>query len=59
MFPFSFNKDIKDAIIADTKNLKYVIIDKKTKNTVISSNDFDNVIVYGNCFGYTHLQLAG
>jgi phosphatidylserine/phosphatidylglycerophosphate/cardiolipin synthase-like enzyme len=47
MFPFSFNKDIKDAIAASTKNLKYVIIDKKTANTVLTSNDFDNVIVYG------------
>lgn len=47
MFPFSFNKSIKDAILADTDHLKYVIIDKKTKNTTLESNDIDNVIVYG------------
>jgi phosphatidylserine/phosphatidylglycerophosphate/cardiolipin synthase-like enzyme len=47
MFPFSFNKKIKDAIKADTDYLKYVIIDKKGKNTILETNDFDNVIVYG------------
>ena len=47
MFPFSFNKKIKDAITADTVHLKYVIIDKKTKDTTLLSNDYDNVIIYG------------
>ena len=50
MFPFSFNKSIKEAIAADTNNLKYIIMDKKGKNTTLSSNDFDNVIVYGTAF---------
>jgi phosphatidylserine/phosphatidylglycerophosphate/cardiolipin synthase-like enzyme len=47
MFPFSFNKEIKNAVVADTDYLKYIIIDKKTKNTSLQSNDFDNVIIYG------------
>jgi phosphatidylserine/phosphatidylglycerophosphate/cardiolipin synthase-like enzyme len=47
MFPFSFNKGIKAAISADTEHLKYVIIDKKGKDTLLDSNDRDNVIVYG------------
>jgi phosphatidylserine/phosphatidylglycerophosphate/cardiolipin synthase-like enzyme len=47
MFPFSFNKEIKNAVAADTDYLKYIIIDKKTKNTSLQSNDFDNVIIYG------------
>jgi phosphatidylserine/phosphatidylglycerophosphate/cardiolipin synthase-like enzyme len=47
MFPFSFIKEIKNAVIADTDYLKYIIIDKKTKNTSLQSNDFDNVIIWG------------
>jgi phosphatidylserine/phosphatidylglycerophosphate/cardiolipin synthase-like enzyme len=47
MFPFSFNKEIKNAVVADTDYLKYIIIDKKTKNTSLQSNDFDNVIIWG------------
>lgn len=47
MFPFSFNKKIKDQVAKDTDNLKYIIIDKKTRNTILESDDFDNVIVYG------------
>lgn len=47
MFPFSFNKEIKNAVAADTDYLKYIIIDKKTKNTTLQSNDVDNVIIYG------------
>jgi len=47
MFPFSFSKKMKDVITADTNNLKYIIIDKKDKNTTLLSNDFDNLIVYG------------
>lgn len=48
MFPFSFNKTIKDAISANTDHLKYVIIDKKDANTTLTSNDVDNVVIYGN-----------
>lgn len=47
MFPFSFNKGIKDAITADTEYLKYIIMDRKDKNTTLVTKDFDNVIVYG------------
>lgn len=47
MFPFSFNKLLKAAITAETNHLKYIIIDKKDKNTTLVTNDFDNVIVYG------------
>lgn len=47
MFPFSFNKKIKEAVLADTDLLKYIIIDKKTAQTTLDSNDVDNVIVYG------------
>ncbi|MEL1252244.1 phospholipase D-like domain-containing protein [Flavobacterium sp. DGU38] len=47
MFPFSFSKKMKEVIIDTTDNLKYVIIDKKDKNTTLVTNDFDNVIVYG------------
>ena len=47
MFPFSFNKQIKKAVISDTDYLKYIIIDKKDKNTTLETNDFDNVIIYG------------
>jgi phosphatidylserine/phosphatidylglycerophosphate/cardiolipin synthase-like enzyme len=47
MFPFSFNKKIKDAIANNTDHLKYIIIDRKTINTTLESNDVDNVIIYG------------
>lgn len=47
MFPFSFSLKMKDVIRADTNNLKYIIIDKKDKNTSLVTNDYDNVIVYG------------
>jgi len=47
MFPFSFSKLIKAEITAETENLKYIIIDKKDKNTTLETNDLDNVIVYG------------
>ncbi len=47
MFPFSFNTKIKDAIKAQTDFLKYIIIDKKADLTTLSSDDIDNVIVYG------------
>jgi phosphatidylserine/phosphatidylglycerophosphate/cardiolipin synthase-like enzyme len=47
MFPFSFSKKMKEVIIADTDNLKYIIIDKKDKNTTLTTNDYDNIIVYG------------
>lgn len=47
MFPFSFNKNMKEIIKKDTDNLKYIIIDKKDKNTTLETNDYDNVIVYG------------
>ena len=47
MFPFSFNKKIKEAVKADTDYLKYIIIDKKDANTTLQTNDIDNVIVYG------------
>lgn len=47
MFPFSFSLKMKDVIRADTNNLKYIIIDKKDKNTNLVTNDYDNVIVYG------------
>lgn len=50
MFPFSFSKDIKASISADTENLKYIIMDKKTDNTTLVSNDIDNIIVYGGRF---------
>ncbi|WP_255156955.1 phospholipase D-like domain-containing protein [Ferruginibacter sp. HRS2-29] len=46
MFPFSFYAGLKEAIKAETEHLKYIIIDKKTKNTLLESNDYDNVIVY-------------
>ncbi|MCB0728088.1 MAG: hypothetical protein KDD00_11530 [Ignavibacteriae bacterium] len=47
MFPFSFSKKMKEIIKQDTNFLKYVIIDKKTVYTTLTSNDIDNVIVYG------------
>ncbi|SDP47381.1 Phosphatidylserine/phosphatidylglycerophosphate/cardiolipin synthase [Mucilaginibacter sp. OK268] len=50
MFPFSFNKGIKSAITQDTEHLKYIIIDKKTKNTTLVTNDVDNVIIYGGSY---------
>ncbi|MEP6514478.1 MAG: phospholipase D-like domain-containing protein [Parafilimonas sp.] len=50
MFPFSFSKSMKEVIAANTDNLKYILIDKKDKNTTIETNDFDNLIVYGGYF---------
>lgn len=47
MFPFSFSLKMKEVIVGKTDNLKYVIIDKKDKNTSIVTTDYDNVIVYG------------
>lgn len=47
MFPFSFSTKMKAVITANTDNLKYIIIDKKDKNTTLITTDFDNVIVYG------------
>lgn len=47
MFPFSFSKKMKEVIISETNNLKYIIIDKKDKNTNLITNDFDNIIVHG------------
>ncbi|WP_430402291.1 phospholipase D-like domain-containing protein [Fluviicola sp.] len=47
MFPFSFSKYIKASITSETDNLKYIIIDKKDKNTSLITTDRDNVIVYG------------
>lgn len=47
MFPFSFSMKMKEIITTATDNLKYIIIDKKDKNTTLLTNDFDNVIVYG------------
>lgn len=47
MFPFSFSKKMKDIIKQDTEFLKYIIIDKKTVYTALTTNDVDNVIVYG------------
>ena len=50
MFPFSFNKLIKEAVVKQTDQLKYILIDKQDKNTTLLTNDFDNVIVYGGYF---------
>ncbi len=50
MFPFSFNKLIKQAVVKQTDHLKYILIDKLDKNTTLENNDFDNVIVYGGYF---------
>ncbi|KUJ58348.1 phospholipase D-like domain-containing protein [Chryseobacterium aquaticum] len=47
MFPFSFSKHMKEIITKDTDKLKYIIIDKKDKNTTLVSNDHDNIIIYG------------
>ncbi|MGE8342708.1 MAG: phospholipase D-like domain-containing protein [Flavobacterium sp.] len=47
MFPFSFSLKMKGVIVEKTDNLKYIIIDKKDKNTSLVTTDYDNVIVYG------------
>ncbi len=47
MFPFSFNMKMKEVITSQTDFLKYIIIDKKDKNTTLTTNDYDNIIVYG------------
>ncbi len=50
MFPFSFNKAIKEAVVKPTEHLKYILIDKQDKNTTLPNTDFDNMIVYGGYF---------
>ncbi|WP_309608333.1 phospholipase D-like domain-containing protein [Flavobacterium sp.] len=50
MFPFSFNKLIKEAVTKQTDQLKYILIDKEDKNTTLVTDDFDNIIVYGGYF---------
>lgn len=50
MFPFSFNKLIKEAVVRQTDQLKYILIDKQDKNTTLLNTDFYNVIVYGGYF---------
>jgi hypothetical protein len=50
MFPFSFNKLIKEAVVKQTDQLKYILIDKQDKNTTLVNKDLDNVIVYGGYF---------
>lgn len=47
MFPFSFSSKMKEVITAPTDHLKYIIIDKKDKKTTLTTNDYDNIIVYG------------
>ena len=50
IFPFSFHADIKDAFMEDKDYLKYLLIDKKDKNTTFVNNDIDTLIVYGGSF---------
>ncbi|MCW3123374.1 MAG: hypothetical protein JWQ38_2866 [Flavipsychrobacter sp.] len=59
MFPFGFYKGLKAEITADTDHLKYIIIDEKTKNTTLESNDYDNVIVYAGVFDIPLYHWAG
>ncbi len=50
MFPFSFNKFIKEAVVKPTNHIKYILIDKADSNTRLPNTDFDNIIVYGGYF---------
>ncbi len=50
MFPFSFSQFMKDEVVKPTEHLKYIIIDKKDKNTTLVTTDVDNVIVYAGTF---------
>ncbi len=49
-FPFSFDKRLKDVLTKDTDHLKYILIDEKTKNTTLETNDRDTLIAYGGYF---------
>jgi len=46
-FPFSFDARLKAALLKDTDHLKYVLIDRKTDQTKLETNDTDTVIAYG------------